>query len=184
MPLRSIPPYQLRSTTWTRGDKVFRVKIGIGPVEIALPRLSDEMLMRELEARFSRFRGSIRSPAQEFNLGRFGRDEIGELSRVRKSFGRKTPPAAREYRTKPSGKIKIEPKIDVFEEDHKIEVIAELPGIKKEDIYLKIEGRMLKLYASNYYREYHAEVEIPSEVRDEVNKELKNGILTAIFTKR
>ena len=184
MPPRSIPPYQLRSMTWTRGDKVLRGKIGIGPIEIDLPWLSNELVMREMEARFSRFRGNIRLPSQEFNLGRFGRGEIGGLGRARERFGRKAPLAAGERRTKPPGKIKKEPIIDVFTEDHKIEVITELPGIKKEDIDLKIEGRMLKLYASNYYREYHTEVELPCEVRDEVNKELKNGILTAIFTKR
>ncbi len=71
-----------------------------------------------------------------------------------------------------------EPLVDVFEEDGKLVVIAELPGVDKEKIDIKATENKLVIRASNDYRKYYKEIELPKPVKPETAKaQYRNGVL-------
>jgi HSP20 family protein len=71
-----------------------------------------------------------------------------------------------------------EPIVDVLEEKDSIRVIAELAGVSKEDIKIKINEDILNLSAERGERKYAKEVLLPFSVKeDPVEFSFKNGIL-------
>jgi HSP20 family protein len=71
-----------------------------------------------------------------------------------------------------------EPLVDVSEREKEIIVIAELPGVSKEDIDLEISGSVLTIRVDTAKKKYYKEVELPAEVKDDAtNASYKNGIL-------
>ncbi|MDI6810939.1 MAG: Hsp20/alpha crystallin family protein [archaeon] len=70
----------------------------------------------------------------------------------------------------------LEPIVDVFDEKDHIRVIAELPGMSEDDIYVELDGRKIVIDASNKERRYHKMIDLPCDVKD-VKKRYKNGIL-------
>ena len=78
-----------------------------------------------------------------------------------------------------------EPLVDVVDGDKEIRVIAELPGVKKEDINLTVEGKSLEISAETPTRKYRKGLELPSSVELERSKStFNNGILEVILHKR
>ncbi len=71
-----------------------------------------------------------------------------------------------------------EPLIDVFDEEDYVLVVAELPGVEKNEIHTEVKGDILILKAEKDERKYSKEVLLPSAV-DVNTKEssFKNGIL-------
>jgi HSP20 family protein len=71
-----------------------------------------------------------------------------------------------------------EPIVDVVEEEDFIRVIAELPGVSKEDVKIKINVDILNLSAERGERKYAKEILLPFLVKeDPVEFSFKNGIL-------
>ena len=71
-----------------------------------------------------------------------------------------------------------EPIIDVFEEKDFVRVIAELAGVSKEDVKIKINEDILNLSAEKEERKYAKEILLPFSVKpDPVEFSFKNGIL-------
>lgn len=71
-----------------------------------------------------------------------------------------------------------EPIVDVFDEKDQIMVVAELPGIDKEDITTEIKNDILTLSAKNNNRKYNKEILLPCEVDpNTLTITYKNGIL-------
>ena len=71
-----------------------------------------------------------------------------------------------------------EPLVDVMEEDDEVVVIAELPGVEKEDIDLRCTGRELTISVDTEKRKYYKHLELPCEVDPKSAKaSYKNGIL-------
>ncbi|MEM4228800.1 MAG: archaeal heat shock protein Hsp20 [Thermoproteota archaeon] len=71
-----------------------------------------------------------------------------------------------------------EPLIDVITEEDKIKVIAEVPGVDKQDIKLNVDGKTLSIRAESEKRKYSKDVELPEEVDPKTAKaSYKNGIL-------
>lgn len=71
-----------------------------------------------------------------------------------------------------------EPLIDVITEEDKIKVIAEVPGVDKQDIKLNVVGKTLSIRAESEKRKYSKDVELPEEVDPKTAKaSYKNGIL-------
>lgn len=71
-----------------------------------------------------------------------------------------------------------EPIVDVFDEKDHILVVAELPGIKEEDIKTDIKGNVLNISSEKGERKYKKEVLLPSKVKAEpISSTYKNGIL-------
>ena len=71
-----------------------------------------------------------------------------------------------------------EPIIDVFEEKNFVRVIAELAGVSREDVKIKINEDILNLSAEKEERKYAKEILLPFSVKpDPVEFSFKNGIL-------
>ncbi|GFP37737.1 HSP20 family protein, partial [Candidatus Hakubella thermalkaliphila] len=77
-----------------------------------------------------------------------------------------------------------EPIVDVFDEEDKVLVIAELPGVGEDNIHLEAKGDILTISAEDKDRKYSKEVLLPSAVDASTMKtSYKNGILEIVFPK-
>jgi HSP20 family protein len=82
---------------------------------------------------------------------------------------------------------------DIFEDDGKILLKMEMPGVEKDKLDIKIDGNLLKIYAKKTIPQYKNAQYLVREIRDadyrheftiddtidrnKVDAELKNGIL-------
>jgi HSP20 family protein len=72
----------------------------------------------------------------------------------------------------------IEPLVDVVEEDGEIIVVAEVPGVDKDEIKVRVKGTALTIHSDNPNRPYHKEVNLPAKVsREEARSAIRNGVL-------
>ena len=77
-----------------------------------------------------------------------------------------------------------EPLIDVQESDKDITVIAEIPGVSKEDVDLEVNEDYLTIRVDNPERKYYKEVKLPEEVDpDTGNARFNNGVLSVTLKK-
>jgi HSP20 family protein len=91
--------------------------------------------------------------------------------------------------------IRWSPRVDIVEQDGGYELVADLPGLKKEDIKIEIEDNMLTLrgekkleeekkdrnyrLSERYYGEFVRTFALPENVnRDGIVAEFKDGVLT------
>ncbi len=78
-----------------------------------------------------------------------------------------------------------EPLVDVIDEDENIKVVAELPGVNKEDIKLYVKERSLTIDVDTPERRYYKELDFPVEVDESsATSTYKNGVLETILVKR
>ncbi|MFB6229413.1 MAG: Hsp20/alpha crystallin family protein [Halobacteriales archaeon] len=71
---------------------------------------------------------------------------------------------------------------DVHEYDDRIVVIADLPGVEKDDIELKCDGRIVSIHASSDARSYDERVRLPSRVNEHsAEATYNNGVLEVTF---
>ncbi len=104
-------------------------------------------------------------------IGPDGRPIIEEFGNVKRRFGRTEILEARE------------PLVDVFEDEDKVTVIVELPGVDKDKIKVRIKDNKLIIKASNGQK-YYKEVELPAKVKPETAKaKFKNGVLEITIEK-
>lgn len=93
-------------------------------------------------------------------------------------------------------------KLDVKETPEAYTVLAELPGVRKEDIHLELHGRVITLGAEvrqhdsqeqeerllrseRYYGNVSRSLELPMDVRlDAVTARFDNGLLTLVLPKQ
>ena len=141
-------------------------------------REMDRMVRRFLETEDIGYRATRIEPGKPIvygfrvTIGPDGRPVVEEFGNV-KRVGRR---AVIEEAT--------EPLVDVMEEEDKIIVIAELPGVEKEKIDLRIKDNKLIIKASNKNRRYYKEVTLPAKVKEETAKaRYKNGVLEVSFEK-
>jgi len=74
--------------------------------------------------------------------------------------------------------------VDVFDEGDRIDVIAELAGVREEDLVLTVAGDTLTLDAEGPEREYHEEIVLPAQVRvDSMTKTYTNSVLAVSLEK-
>jgi len=86
----------------------------------------------------------------------------------------------RRIRGKPTIIEEREPLVDVFETDSEVVVVAEMPGVEKEKIDVKVteDGKTLIISASNEDRKYYKEVDLPAKVDPlSAKATYKNGVL-------
>ena len=77
-----------------------------------------------------------------------------------------------------------EPLVDVMSDDNEVKVIAELPGVEKEDIKLDTTSNSLTIDVDAEARKYYKELELPTEVDPESAKSsYKNGVLEVTFNR-
>ena len=78
-----------------------------------------------------------------------------------------------------------EPLIDVMDSNDKITVIAEIPGVEKNEIILDGSEDQLILEVKNKQRPYKTTIQLPSEVlHEKANAKYKNGVLTIELPKK
>jgi HSP20 family protein len=70
---------------------------------------------------------------------------------------------------------------DIFEEENKIRVIAELPGVNEDDIRLNLNGETLFISASRGALRYRKQVKLPHASENIIGKLYNNGILEVIL---
>ncbi|TFG33821.1 Hsp20/alpha crystallin family protein [Candidatus Thorarchaeota archaeon] len=72
----------------------------------------------------------------------------------------------------------LEPLVDIVEEEDEIIVVAEVPGVERDEIKVRIKGKTLTIHADNPDRPYHKVIELPSRVKkDEAKSAIRNGVL-------
>ena len=72
----------------------------------------------------------------------------------------------------------LEPLVDVIEEDDEIIVVAELPGVSKDEINVRIKGSTLTIKVDNPQKPYHKVLELPGKVKkDQATSAIRNGVL-------
>jgi HSP20 family protein len=82
----------------------------------------------------------------------------------------------------PEGKDVREPLVDIHEEDDCVLVLAELPGVAKENVKLSVADHRLLLLAERGKTTYRKEVDLPQDCSAEkMSWECSNGILQARF---
>jgi len=157
------------------------------PSDIADIFESIEEMMRELERIAARFmeeytpefiakQGEIKGPivyGVRITIGPDGRPVIEEFGNV-KRIGRRT-----------IIEDVMEPLVDVIDEKDRVVVIAELPGIDKDKIDIRIKDNKLIIKAKNKDRKYYKEIELPAEVKPETAKaKYRNGVLEVTIEKK
>ncbi|MCY0883058.1 MAG: Hsp20/alpha crystallin family protein [Acidianus infernus] len=109
--------------------------------------------------------------------------EIGEeFERIEREFER----SFREIKERLESVPRIrKPLVDVVEKENEIKVIAELPGVNKEDIKVRVNGNKLIISAKSEDRQYYTEVELPAEVDEKSAKAVyRNGVLEVTLQKK
>lgn len=78
-----------------------------------------------------------------------------------------------------------EPLVDVIEKGDEIRVIAEVPGVDKNNIKVRINDNILTITAQEGDRKYYKEVELPAPVDENSAKaNYRNGVLEVILKKK
>ncbi len=123
----------------------------------------------------------------------FRKAESGEIKPIVRGFsiriGPDGKPEIREFGTKPTiketGIEERRPLVDVIETDNEIQVIAEMPGVNKDDIELNATETTLEIRAEGENRKYYETVELPAEVDpDSAKARYNNGVLEVILKKK
>lgn len=71
-----------------------------------------------------------------------------------------------------------EPVVDVFEEEDRVLVVAEMPGIVLEDLNVTVESDVLTIVAEHGKKKYRKEVLLPSSTsQDKLHVACNNGIV-------
>jgi len=100
------------------------------------------------------------------------------------TFGNRRPVVIEEGRPRRVVSDEIEPLVDVYEEGDTVTIVAEMPGVEKEKIKIRAEGRRLVIEASDG-KKYYKEVDLPTEVDVKSAKaSYKNGILEIKLKKK
>ncbi len=77
-----------------------------------------------------------------------------------------------------------EPIADVIEKDDEIRVVAELPGVDKNNIKVNVDGNTLTIQAQSEDKKYYKEIELPAPVDENSAKATyKNGVLEVVLKK-
>ena len=77
------------------------------------------------------------------------------------------------------------PLVDVFETEDSVHIVAEMPGIEKEDIQLDATNSVVELKATHGERKYSEYIELPVDVDpDSAKATYLNGVLEVIFARR
>ncbi|RLI14235.1 MAG: Hsp20/alpha crystallin family protein [Candidatus Hecatellales archaeon] len=149
---------------------------------------------RMFEEAFKGFREMPEGLAREKRLpdGRIVREYGPIVYGYSVTIGPDGKPIVREFgNVKPSMKPGLldikserEPLVDIIEEAEAVKVVAEVPGVEKNDIQLYGTERSLTIKVDTPSRKYFKEVELPAEVDPKSAKSTyKNGVLEVILKK-
>jgi HSP20 family protein len=149
---------------------------------------------RMFEEAFKEFREMPEGLAREKRLpdGRVVREYGPIVYGYSVTIGPDGKPIIREFgNVKPSMKPGLldvkserEPLVDIMEEAETVKVVAEVPGVERNDIQLYGTERNLTIKVDTPTRKYFKEVELPAEVDPKSAKSTyKNGVLEVVLKK-
>lgn len=137
---------------------------------------------REIEEDIARIFGEVRKVPKEnkgikpfiygfaVNLGPDGEPRIERFSNINTDYDDKTIDD------------NIEPLVDVIELEKDIRVVAEIPGVSKEDINLNAGQETLEIRVDTANVRFHKVVSLPTKVMPENAKaSYKNGVLEVVL---
>ncbi len=105
-------------------------------------------------------------------IGPSGKPEISEFGNLKPS------------RQGPQVKEEREPLVDTIETNGEVQVVAELPGVEKEDIQVHGTEAALTISVNTPQRKYYKEISLPTKVKvNEARSTYKNGVLEIILPK-
>jgi len=105
-------------------------------------------------------------------IGPGGKPEVQEFGNVKQS------------RLGPEVKEEREPLVDVIETDGDVHIVAELPGVEKNDIKLHGTDDALVISVDTPQHRYYKEIKFPAKVRvKEAKTQYKNGVLEVTLPK-
>ena len=102
-------------------------------------------------------------------------------------FGNMRPQKSIFPGTKHGLKVRVErePLIDTIDEDNQIKIVAEVPGVEKDNINLEYTENSLIISVDAQRRKYYKEVDLPDQVDPETAKaSYRNGVLEVIIQKK
>ncbi|MFC2060620.1 Hsp20/alpha crystallin family protein [Chloroflexota bacterium] len=67
--------------------------------------------------------------------------------------------------------------VDIFDEGDCIKIIAELPGVVKEDIRTELKDNLLIISGTSAFTKFHKEITLPCSVKDTLISSYRNGVL-------
>ena len=109
---------------------------------------------------------------------------------VLEEFGTELSPAEEEHQAREAPAVtkahlsESEPLTDVIEGEKDVRVLAELRGVKEEDIRIDAKADSVSINIDTETRKYHGELKMPCNVStDDIKTSLKNGILEIILRK-
>jgi HSP20 family protein len=112
-------------------------------------------------------------------MGPDGKPIIREFGNVRPKAGAFPGRAAFEV------KEEREPLVDTIVEDDTIKVVAEVPGVEKDDIKLQCTENSLVISVDSEKRKYYKELDLPEAVDpDSAKASYKNGVLEVALKKK
>jgi len=109
-------------------------------------------------------------------IGPDGKPQIREFGNIKPSL-----------KARPGFELKDErePLVDVIEDPESVKVVAELPGVEKENVKLESGEKYLKISVDTEERKYYEELDLPAEVDPQSAKAtFKNGVLTVSLAKK
>jgi HSP20 family protein len=78
-----------------------------------------------------------------------------------------------------------EPLIDVMEQDDEVIILAELPGVRKDEIKVKVTDYSVTIQVESTNRKYAKDIDLPAAVDiNSVRTSYNNGILEIQLQKR
>ncbi|MFX0207761.1 MAG: Hsp20/alpha crystallin family protein [Candidatus Hodarchaeota archaeon] len=71
-----------------------------------------------------------------------------------------------------------DPTIDLIEDEEGIHLVAEIPGIDKQNLDVEVTESQVRITGSQEDRSYHKEIKLPGKIKPKTTKvSLRNGIL-------
>ncbi|MGC8572926.1 MAG: archaeal heat shock protein Hsp20 [Caldisphaera sp.] len=137
-------------------------------------------IMREMEEEMREFEESFENLTKQGTKG-----ENPYYYGVRIFVGPDGIPKVEEFGNIKKGKFgkpivsdEIEPMVDVIDHNDEIWIVADLPGVAKENIKVNATEDKIYIKATGDMRKYSKEVELPSKIDpDSVKATYKNGVL-------
>ncbi|MEA2071896.1 MAG: archaeal heat shock protein Hsp20 [Asgard group archaeon] len=105
-------------------------------------------------------------------IGPDGKPKVKKFGNVRSNQGQLPP------QTQQSN----ESLIDVFTNNGEVKIVAEIPGVSKEDINVRATETKVKISAQSSERNYQTEKELPVKIKPKTaSSKYTNGILELVF---
>ena len=114
-------------------------------------------------------------------IGPDGKPNVREFGNVKSPFAG----SRGFFEQQPSISSEIEPLVDISTTDKEVKIVAEMPGIKKENIKINAYENSVENISNDPQRKYHKVIDLPPEADIEtVKSTYNNGILEVIFNKK